>query len=149
MEEEKYKKTTMAETIVKGFAKNSLEAGMGATAGYVLAALGVAGVSACFGATVVGDYAIQFVDWLRSLPQEQMVDVATIEGQLASVRAVTGEALEGIGAFARGIVRAASAWGTAKVIGKTSAADFVNSVGATVGGLVGKGVETIKDGMEK
>lgn len=143
------KKTTLTGLTIKGFSKNSIEAGVGATAGAVLATLGIAGVSACLGATVVGDYAIKFIDWLRSLPQEQMVDVATIEGQIANVRSVSGETLEGIGNFARGIVRAASAFGTAKVIGNSSAADLATSAAATVGGLIGKGVEAVKDAIEK
>ena len=149
MKENNTKKTTLTNLIVKGFSQSSQEAGVGATAGALLAALGVAGVSAYFGATTVGDYAIKFVDWLRSLPQEQMVDVATIEGQIASVRSVAGETLAGIGSFAKGIVRTASALGTVQVVGKSGVGDLVTSVAATAGGLVGKGVEAIKNGMEK
>ena len=149
MKENNAKKTTLTKAIAKRFIKSSKEAGVGATAGALLAALGVAGVNAYFGATVVGDYAIKFIDWLRSLPQEQMVNVATIEGQIANVRSVAGETLEGIGDFARGIVRTASAFGTAQIIGRTVVGDLATSVGATVGGLVGKGVKIIKDGLEK
>ena len=137
------KKPTVTDMVVGAFAEHSREAGVGAAVGGCLAALAVVGVGAYFGATHGGDLAINFVNWLRSLPQEAVVTATDIEQQLSQA----GQQVQELGTFARGLIKTATGFVGAHIGGKV--AGVAATPTAAIGGTIGMGVKKINECSEK
>ena len=148
-ENKKYQSGDLVKNIISSFGEaevGSTGGMIGASAGAILAALATAGVALHFGATEVGDHAINLVNWIRTLPQDAMVTASQIEGYLCQAGQ---QVQQGIGTFARGAVRVATALGTSTIVSKLGVSDLTTAVGAGIGGGIGKGIGAIKEKIDE